>query len=54
MSPHTAISLLLLFKRQQHPLTEAEFDLCFDTIVQLLEEVNEEKYRLTTHVPQEI
>jgi len=46
-SPYTALSLLLMFKQQKITLDESVFDLSFDTIVQFLEEVNEEKYRLT-------
>lgn len=45
-SPFTALALLLMFKRQHRSMTEAEYDLCFQTIVQFLEEVNDEKYRL--------
>lgn len=46
-SPFTALCQLLMFKRKLFPLTEAEFDLAFDTLVQVLEEVNDEKYRVT-------
>ena len=47
-SPFTALSLLMLHKRKLLTLTEAEFDLAFGTVVQTLEEVNDERYRLIT------
>lgn len=45
MSPFTALSLLLLHKRELTTCTEAEFDLAFDTVLQVLEEVNDTKFR---------
>lgn len=45
-SPYTAVSMLLLFKQRRIPLNHQEFDLYFDTILEVLEEVNNERYRL--------
>lgn len=47
MSPYTALGLLAAFKQQKITLEESIFDLCFDTILQFLEETNDEKYRVT-------
>jgi len=49
-SPFTALSLLMLHKRKLLTISQAEFELSFDTILQVLEEVNDEKYRCTTPV----
>jgi len=46
LSPYTALSLLLLFKQRRIPLTQTQFDQCFDTIVDVLDEANNEKFRL--------
>jgi len=45
-SPYTALSLLLLFKQRRIPLTVTEYDMYFDTILELLEDVNNERFRL--------
>jgi len=44
-SPFTALSMLLLFKQRRVELTHQDFDLHFDTLVEVLEEVDNEKYR---------
>lgn len=45
-SVYTALSMLLLFKQRRIPLTETEYDMYFDTCLELLEEVNNERFRL--------
>lgn len=45
-SPYTAVSMLLLYKQRRIPLNTQEFDLYFDTLLEVLEEVNNERYRL--------
>lgn len=47
MSPYTAVGLLAAFKQKQITLDESVFELCFDTVIQFLEETNDEKYRVT-------
>jgi len=47
VSPHTALALLLLFKQRRLELDERQYEECVDTIVELLEQVNDESYRLT-------
>lgn len=44
-SPHTAVAMLLLHKQRRLTLELQDFDLYFDTILELLEETNNEKYR---------
>lgn len=46
-SPYTALALLVLFKQKAVTIDEDTFDVCVDTLVGLLEEVNDEKYRLS-------
>jgi len=50
-SPHTALAMLLLFKQRRNELTLQEFDLYFDTILEVLEETNNERYRLEKEKP---
>jgi len=38
--------MLLLFKQRRVELNEQDFDLYFDTLLEVLEEVNNERYRL--------
>lgn len=45
-SPFTAFVMLLLFKQRRVSLKQVEFDLYFDTVVEVLEAANDEKYRL--------
>jgi len=45
-SPFTALTLLLMFKQRRYVMTQAQFDLYVGTIVELLEEVHNEQYRL--------
>jgi len=47
MSPYTALCQLLMFKRGIWRLTVAEFDAAFDRILEVLEEVNNERFRCT-------
>lgn len=47
MSPYTALAMLVLFKGGKMPLTESAFDECVDRLVALLEDCNDERYRLT-------
>lgn len=51
-SPFTAFVMLLLFKQRRVSLDQVTFDLYFDTVVDVLEEANNEKYRLEP-APQE-
>jgi len=46
MSPYSAVSLLLLFKQRRITLTPKQFDEAWDAIIDVLDEVNNEKYRL--------
>jgi len=50
-SPFTAIAMLLLFKQRRVPMTRQDFDLYFDTILEVLEEVNNERFRLEKEEP---
>jgi len=45
-SPFTAVAMLLMFKQQRVTLTESQFDLYVGTIVELLEEVHDDRYLL--------
>jgi len=45
-SPFTAVSMLLLFKQRRVELSEQDFNLYFDTLLELLEDLNDEKYRV--------
>lgn len=47
MSPYSAVGLLLLFKQRRIELTHQQFEEAFDVILDVLEEVNNEKYRLS-------
>lgn len=38
--------MLLLYKQRRVELTEQDFELHFDTLLEVLEEVNNERYRL--------
>jgi len=44
-SPFTALAMLLMFKQRRVELSEQDFDLHFDTLLEVLEEVNNEKFR---------
>lgn len=46
LSPYTALATLVLFKQRRLNIGEEMYDQCVDTIVGLLEEVNDEKFRL--------
>lgn len=46
LSPYTALASLVLFKQRRLSMSEEFYDQCVDTIVALLEEVNDERYRL--------
>lgn len=45
-SPFTALCLLLMFKQGRYQMTQAQFDLYVGTVVDLLEDVHNEQYRL--------
>lgn len=47
LSPYTALATLLLFKEKKLAIDEETFDQCVDTLVSVLEDTNDEKYRLT-------
>jgi len=46
MSPFSAVSLLALFARGKITMTEETFDKAFDGLTALLEDANNERYRL--------
>jgi len=47
MSPYLAVSMLCMFQRKAIPtLTEERYYEAVDSIVKLLEDCNDEKYRL--------
>lgn len=46
MSPFSAVSLLSLFVRGKLSMTEDTFDKAFDGLTALLEDANNERYRL--------
>jgi len=46
ISPLSAAFRLLALIRGSEPLTETEFDACVDSLVDLLEKANDEKYQL--------
>lgn len=45
-SPEACAALLRLFIDGKLPMTEAFFEHCFDTITAMLEDANNERYRL--------
>lgn len=45
-SPLSAVFRLLAFQRRMVTLTTEEFEECFDTVLDLLEKANNEKFRL--------
>lgn len=51
MSYFTAVGVLVAFQKKQLNLDEAVYEQCLDTIVELLEECNNERYRLTNRIP---
>lgn len=51
LSPHSATAILVCFQKRQLNLDEEIFDQCVDTVIALLEEVNDEKFRLTNRKP---
>jgi len=46
MSPASAAALLEMFEARKLELTEAQYDQLVDTVVSLLEKVNDQKFRL--------
>jgi len=46
LSPLSALFQLLCFKRRLVGMTEQHFDDCFDAVTTLLEEANNERFRL--------
>jgi len=46
LSPFLALAQLVMFKRKALPMTESRYEECVDAVVTLLEEVNDESYRL--------
>jgi len=47
MSPYTALATLVLFKQRRLNIDQVTYDQCLDVIIDLLEECNNEKFRLT-------
>lgn len=47
----TAVGILVAFRNKQLNLDEEIFEVCFDVICGLLEDVNNEKYRLQNRKP---
>lgn len=46
MSPFSSVSLLTLFVKRRITMTEETFDKAFDGLTALLEDANNERYRL--------
>lgn len=46
VSPFTAVAMLTMFKQRRLNMDEEMFDTCVDALVQLLEDTNDEKFRL--------
>jgi len=46
IGPNAALALLSLFMNKQHELTSDEFDYLFDALVEFLEKLNNERYRI--------
>jgi len=51
-SPQMALTILIAFKRKLCTLSTEEFDASFDRILEFLESVNNERYRLTDYTPE--
>jgi len=51
-SPQMALTILIAFKRKLCGLSTEEFDASFDRILEFLESVNNERYRLTDYTPE--
>lgn len=51
ISYFTAVGVLVAFKNKQLNLDEEVFEQCVDTVISLLEETNNEKYRLKNRQP---
>lgn len=46
LSPFMALSLLSAFRKGLVQLTQGEYDQAFDTVVEFLEQCNDNKFRL--------
>jgi len=44
--PFSSFALLLLFAERKTQLTESQFDLHFDVVLEVLDRANNEKFRL--------
>jgi len=51
MSFFTAVGVLVAFRDRKLNLDEEIFEQCLDTLIGLLEDVNNEKYRLRNRQP---
>lgn len=51
MSPYSALGLLLLFKQKRITLSPQQFDEAVDVVVDVLEQVHNEQYRLEEETP---
>lgn len=51
LSYFTAVGVLVAFANKQLNLDQEVYDQCLDTLVELLERVNDEQYRLTNKKP---
>jgi len=46
VSPFTAVAMLTMFKQRRLNMHEEQFHQCVDALVELLEQTNNEKFRL--------
>jgi len=51
LSPFTAVAMLTMFKQRRITMDEETYEQCVDAIVLLLEQVNDESYRLEGRQP---
>jgi len=50
-SPYTCFTMILLFKQRRMDLTRETYDQCVDVIIGVLEEANNETWRLDVPPP---
>jgi len=53
MTTFTAVAMLVCHVEKKTRLTEGEFELAFDAVLDLLERANNEKYRLQPDITNE-
>lgn len=52
--PQSSLCLLELFAQKRISLTQKEFDNHFDAVLEVLEQANEERYRITPEGDEEL